>query len=159
MYLHSAGAGKHTLRLEVSNCDGSPIADLATGFFSTSRFIIQELPSAQSPPLPTIALSPSTTISPPPAPSGNYQPLWRHCVAPNLDEFIDSGPLNGTECSFIKRDMDSIIKVTWDGNLRVLQCKWVINNILRILMIHLRIFLDLQRPDINSAKIEIQFIT
>ena len=116
--IHSTGAGSHTIRLEVSNCPGSPISDLATGFFSTSRFIIQELPSAQSPPQPT------PVVLPPPTPtSDNYQPVWRHCIAAGLEEFIDNGTLNGTECSFIKRDDDTVVKVTWDGSLRVLDCK------------------------------------
>lgn len=114
------GAGKHTIRLEVSNCPRYPIADLATGFFSTSRFIIQELPSAQSP-LPLIAISPTTSTTT--QPTDNYQPIWHHCVAPDLEEFIDNGTLNGTECTFMKKYDDTVVKVTWDGSLRVVSCK------------------------------------
>lgn len=123
--IHYTGAGNHTIRLEVSNCPGSPIADLATGFFSTSRFIIQELPDPQIPPPPALPLPVAVPqpISIPPAPSDNYQPFWHHCVRPNLEEFIDNGTLNKTECTFVKRDNDTVVKVTWDGSLRVLSCR------------------------------------
>ena len=123
--ISSTGAGNHTIRLEVSNCPTSAISDLATGFYSTSRFIIQELPDPQVPPPPTL---PGVVISTPPPPSSapptdNYQPIWRHCAKPNLEEFIDDGTLNGTECTFVKQSNDTVVKVTWDGNLRVVSCK------------------------------------
>ena len=115
--IYTAGAGNHT---EVSNCPRSPIADLGTGFFSTSRFIIQELPDPQVPPVPPPFVFVQT--APPPAPpTDNYQPIWCHCVKPSLEEFIHDGSLNGTECTFVKQanDTGTVVKVTWDGNLRV----------------------------------------
>ena len=115
-------AGNHTIRLEVSNCPGSPISDLATGFYSNSRFIIQELPDPQvPPPLDIIDLSPTPPSSAPL--NDTYQPIWRHCVKPGLEEGLDNGTLNETECTFVKSDNDTVVKVTWDGSLRVLDCR------------------------------------
>lgn len=38
------GARQHLVTFAVGNCDGSFIADAATGFLSTSRLIVEELP-------------------------------------------------------------------------------------------------------------------
>ena len=38
------GKGNVLLKLEVGNCDGSPIADGASGFNQSSRFIVEEIP-------------------------------------------------------------------------------------------------------------------
>ena len=92
---------------------------MATGFYSTSRFIIQELPGAQSPPG-VVGAAPPPSLS---IPTDSYQPLWRHCATPRLEEHIDEGALNGTECNFIKKYNDTVVKVTWDGSLRVIGCK------------------------------------
>ncbi|XP_065888407.1 uncharacterized protein [Dysidea avara] len=100
------GAGMHSIRLEVSNCDGSRIADLASGFFSTSRFLIEELPMTGAEP----------------SDSDNFTPVWHHCVVPDLNDPRDNGTINDTECSFTKKGNDTDIMVSWDGSVRVLHC-------------------------------------
>ena len=41
------GAGKHFIALQVGNCDNSRIANSATGFGSSSRIIVEELPRGE----------------------------------------------------------------------------------------------------------------
>ena len=41
------GARQHLITFEVSQCDGSQIADAATGYLSTSRLIVEELPHCE----------------------------------------------------------------------------------------------------------------
>ena len=40
-------AQQHLVTFEVGNCEGSRIADAATGFLSTSRLIVEELPHCE----------------------------------------------------------------------------------------------------------------
>ena len=105
-YFIHAGAGVHIIRLEVSNCDRSRIGDLASGFFSTSRFLVEELPMTGAEP----------------SDSNNFIPIWHHCTVPNLNDPYDNGTINGTRCSFTKKGNDTDIMVSWDGSVRVLNC-------------------------------------
>ena len=41
-------SGNITISLHVGNCEGSQVSNTATGFFSTSRFIIEEIPLRES---------------------------------------------------------------------------------------------------------------
>ena len=124
-YCHT-GAGIYSIRLEVGQCLGYPIGDLATGFFSTSRFLVEELPmptttqisySSGGGFLPT---EPSALVVPDPE---VYHPIWHHCTVPNVDNPKDSGSIDETKCSFVKIEDNTDIMVSWDGNLGVESCR------------------------------------
>ena len=124
-YCHT-GAGVYSIRLEVGQCLGYPIGDLATGFFSTSRFLVEELPmptttqisySSGGGFLPT---EPSALVVPDPE---VYHPIWHHCTVPNVDNPKDSGSIDETKCSFVKIEDNTDIMVSWDGNLGVESCR------------------------------------
>ena len=109
----SLGAGVHSISLHVSNCENARISDLASGFYSTSRFLVEELPP------PGVDLNSRITFNP----SYNYVPIWHQCSVPGLNYADDNGTINATECVFTKKGSDTDIVVSWDGSVRVLHCE------------------------------------
>lgn len=121
------GAGVHSIRLEVGNCPGSRITDLASGFFSTSRFLVEELPVPTTAPRMSdssgggfLPIVPNVQVVPDP---DEYYPIWHHCTVPDLNDPKDSGSIDRTECPFVKMGDDTHIRVSWDGSLRVVNCE------------------------------------
>jgi len=106
-YFIHLGSGFLTIRLVVANCEGTFISDLASGFYSTSRFLVEELPVPGAEP----------------SNSDNYIPIWHHCTVNDLNDPYDNGSINATSCSFNKKGDDTDIMVSWDGSVRVLNCE------------------------------------
>jgi hypothetical protein len=102
--------GPHNIKLEVGNCPGSGISNTASGFFSTSRIIVEEVPLATNPDVR----------------NDTYHPNWEHCAipAPIPEGTRDIGPLNTLSCgsNLIKTHPDSALRVTFNGNIRLTDC-------------------------------------
>lgn len=100
--------GLKLLKLEVGNCDSSPISDGASGFSQSSRFIVEEIPR--------VGISPQSDDK------NVYFPYYSHCAIPNVNEGLDEGPVNQTACGITKQSQDSALKITFNGNLRITDC-------------------------------------
>ena len=51
-----------------------------------------------------------------------YSPHYTHCAIADINEGLDSGPINQTACGITKKSATSTLKITFNGNLRITGC-------------------------------------
>eukprot|EP00731_Ephydatia_muelleri_P009476 Em0005g62a len=101
-------AQQHLVTFEVGNCEGSRIADAATGFLSTSRLIVEELPHSGY-----VDLD-NTTLP--------YSPHWSFCPIPQAQTEASAGT-QGITCSMNKSADHSSLLLTFTGNMKLAGCQ------------------------------------
>lgn len=102
--------GDHNIKLEVGNCPGFLITNTASGFFSTSRMIVEEVPMANN-----------FNVR-----RDRYHPNWDHCAfqPPIPEGSRDVGAIDTLTCgqNLNKTESESALKVTFNGNMRITDC-------------------------------------
>lgn len=51
-----------------------------------------------------------------------YYPYYSHCAISEVNDGLDSGPINQTACGIDKQSDSSTLKITFNGNLRITGC-------------------------------------
>lgn len=76
----------------------------------------------------SIFLACHTARSPTPAPTTNYYPIWTQCVSDTPLNHVRNTTENSTDdeaiqtCSFSKQLAETVLRVTWDGNIALDEC-------------------------------------